>query len=69
MADSFNINGLQEQLNLPFPAPTKQVAGLVKGIQTDVICMKFSDRILMTISQKGRIGHWVRSPKPILSHV
>ncbi|KAF7587598.1 hypothetical protein BBP40_007018 [Aspergillus hancockii] len=62
MAESFNINELQEQLNVPFPAATKQVAGMVKGIQTDVMCINFNDRILVTISQKGRLGHWLHVP-------
>ncbi|KAE8164267.1 hypothetical protein BDV40DRAFT_121379 [Aspergillus tamarii] len=61
MAEPFNLSELQEPLNLPFPATTKQVAGLVNGIQTDVMCMSFNDRILVTISQEGRLGHWVCS--------
>lgn len=61
MSEPFDINLLQEPLNLPFPAVTKQVAGVIQGIQTDVTLIKFSDRILVTISQKGRLGHWVGS--------
>lgn len=57
-SEPFDINQLQD-LNLPYPAVTKQVVGDVKGIQTNVTLIKFSDRILITISQKGRLGHWV----------
>ncbi|PWY82964.1 hypothetical protein BO70DRAFT_32858 [Aspergillus heteromorphus CBS 117.55] len=62
MADPFTLDQLQEPVNLPFPAVTKQSAGLVNGVHTDVTLMKFSDRILVTISQKGRLGHWLHVP-------
>lgn len=53
-------NGLQDTLNnLPFPAATRQVAGLVDGVKTDVMVMSFSDKIMVTISQQGRLAHWV----------
>jgi proteasome assembly chaperone 3 len=56
-----DLDDLQATLNLPFPAATKQVAGVVNGIQTDVTCVQFSDKILVTITQNSRLGHWVRS--------
>jgi hypothetical protein len=43
----------------PFPAPSKQAAGLVNGTQTDVSSVYFSDKILITISQGGRLSQWV----------
>ncbi|BCS17868.1 uncharacterized protein APUU_10696S [Aspergillus puulaauensis] len=49
-------------LDLPFPAATKRVSGDIKGIQTDVTTVKFSDKIMITISQKGRLGHWLHVP-------
>lgn len=54
-------NALQQSLNLdlPFPARTKQAAGLVDGVKTDVMVMNFSDKIMVTISQQGRLAHWV----------
>ncbi|KAJ5107726.1 hypothetical protein N7456_004401 [Penicillium angulare] len=56
-------DSLQDSLNnLPFPAATKQVAGLVDGIKTDVMVMKFSDKIMVTISQEGRLAHWLHVP-------
>lgn len=61
MAAAFDITGLQDSLQLPFPAATKQVAGLVNGVQTDVTTMNFSDKIMVTISQAGRLAHWVGS--------
>ncbi|KAJ6088378.1 hypothetical protein N7486_009639 [Penicillium sp. IBT 16267x] len=53
---------LQDSLNLPFPAPTKQVAGLVDGVKTDVMVISFSDKIVVTISQEGRLAHWLHVP-------
>jgi proteasome assembly chaperone 3 len=52
-------DALQGSLDLPFPAATKQVAGIVEGVQTDVMVMNFSDKIMLTISQEGRLSHWV----------
>jgi proteasome assembly chaperone 3 len=43
-----------------FPAATKQAAGLVNGVQTDVSSVNFADKILITISQGGRLSQWVR---------
>lgn len=57
MVESFNPNQLQE--HLPFPATTKQAAGSVKGVKTDVLVMSFSDKIMVTVSQNGRLAHWV----------
>ncbi|KAL2815955.1 hypothetical protein BJX63DRAFT_430549 [Aspergillus granulosus] len=62
MADAFDINSLQGSLDLPFPASTKQASGEVKGIPTNVTSIKFSDKILITVSQKGRLGHWLHVP-------
>jgi proteasome assembly chaperone 3 len=60
MAETVDMNSLNEVLTLPFPAQTKQVAGTINGVVTDVLSMGFSDRILVTISQHGRLAHWVR---------
>ncbi|PMD49437.1 uncharacterized protein K444DRAFT_605635 [Hyaloscypha bicolor E] len=45
-----------------FPAPSKQAAGLVNGTQTDVSSVYFSDKILITISQGGRLSQWIQVP-------
>jgi proteasome assembly chaperone 3 len=42
-----------------FPAPSKQAAGLVNGTPTDVSSVYFADKILITISQEGRLSQWV----------
>ncbi|KAL4778480.1 hypothetical protein BJX76DRAFT_366237 [Aspergillus varians] len=57
MADALDLN-----LDLPFPATTKRVSGDINGIQTDVMSIEFSDKIMITISQKGRLGHWLHVP-------
>ncbi|KAL4941457.1 hypothetical protein BDV06DRAFT_236056 [Aspergillus oleicola] len=63
MADTLALNGLNGlNLDLPFPAATKRVSGEVNGVHTDVTTIKFSDKILVTISQKGRLGHWLHVP-------
>lgn len=47
------------QVNIPFPAATKQVAGNVNGVKTDVMYISFADKIMITITQNGRLGQWV----------
>lgn len=58
-----NIDGGVE--NSPFPAPAKQASGLVNGVQTDVSSAYFADKILITISQAGRLSQWVCAPNPL----
>ncbi len=43
----------------PFPAPTKQALGTVDGVPTEVSSVSFEDKILVTLSQEGRLSQWV----------
>jgi hypothetical protein len=47
------------ETNLPYPAQTKQTVGEINGIVTDVTSISFSDRIMVTITQDGRLAQWV----------
>ena len=47
------------RVTIPFPAPSKQVAGEINGVKTDVMYMSFADKILITITQNGKLGQWV----------
>lgn len=59
---------LPEAGNLPFPATTKQASGEVGGVLTDVMAVTFSDKILVTITQNGRLAQWVwKIMLPLLS--
>ncbi|EXJ62505.1 hypothetical protein A1O7_02943 [Cladophialophora yegresii CBS 114405] len=50
------------KVTIPFPAPTKQVAGEINGVKTDVMYMSFADKIMITVTQNGRLGQWVTVP-------
>ncbi len=50
----------ETKVTIPFPAPTKQIAGEVNGVKTDVMHMSFADKILITVTQNGRLSQWVR---------
>ncbi|KAK3325287.1 hypothetical protein B0H66DRAFT_529333 [Apodospora peruviana] len=52
-------NGARQE---PFPAPSKTVKGQVSGVETEVTYMSFSDKIMINISQGGRLGQWVQVP-------
>ena len=43
----------------PFPARTKLAAGEVAGIKTDVALVSFADKMMITITQGGRLAQWV----------
>jgi proteasome assembly chaperone 3 len=42
-----------------FPARTKATAGAIAGIQTHVTTTWFSDKIVVTVAQDGRLPIWV----------
>jgi proteasome assembly chaperone 3 len=43
----------------PFPAETKQATGDINGLTTEATSISFSDKILITITQEGRLAQWV----------
>ena len=43
----------------PYPAGTKRTAGAVDGVHTDVMVVSFADKIVITITQEGRLAQWV----------
>ncbi|KIX09885.1 uncharacterized protein Z518_00966 [Rhinocladiella mackenziei CBS 650.93] len=52
----------ETQATIPFPAPTKQTAAMVNGVKTDVMRVSFADKIMITITQNGRLSQWVTVP-------
>ena len=58
-SSSFLITGM-DQRQEAFPAPSKHATGLVNGVETEVSSINFSDKIMVTISQDGRLAQWVR---------
>ncbi|KAL3422404.1 hypothetical protein PVAG01_06560 [Phlyctema vagabunda] len=59
---NLNLNGASSIENSPFPVATKSTTGLVHGVQTTASSMYFSDKILLTISQGGRLSQWIQVP-------
>jgi proteasome assembly chaperone 3 len=49
-----------DQRQEAFPAPSRLATGLVNGVETEVSSVSFSDKIMVTISQDGRLAQWVR---------
>ncbi|KAI5205596.1 hypothetical protein AUEXF2481DRAFT_1773 [Aureobasidium subglaciale EXF-2481] len=45
-----------------FPAPSKSVNSTVAGIPTQITALNFSDKLVLTISQSGRLNHWLHVP-------
>jgi hypothetical protein len=42
-------------------AGDEQTAGLVDGIPTDVMVVSFGDKIMVTVTQAGRLAQWVKA--------
>lgn len=43
----------------PFPATSKKIVGTVNNVPTEVESLSFSDKIMITVSQGGRLAQWV----------
>jgi hypothetical protein len=43
----------------PYPARTNTSSATIKGADTTATCVYFSDKIFITVTQNGRLGHWV----------
>ncbi|KAL8993420.1 MAG: hypothetical protein Q9188_007333 [Gyalolechia gomerana] len=46
----------------PYPATTKQAAGHIDGVLTHITSTSFSDKIMVTITQDGRLAQWIHVP-------
>lgn len=53
-------------LESPFPAATKQAARIIDGIPTDCTVVSFADKIIITLTQDGRLAQWVPPSFPPL---
>lgn len=49
-------------LGVPYPTKTKTVVGNVNGISTEAEVTYFRDKILVVISQAGRLAQWESFP-------
>ncbi|KAF1926845.1 uncharacterized protein M421DRAFT_422450 [Didymella exigua CBS 183.55] len=46
----------------PFPARSKTASSSINGKETTATSMSFLDKILITVTQEGRLAHWVHVP-------
>ena len=46
----------------PFPAASKSSSGVANNLLTTVASISFTDKLLITISQAGKLSHWVHVP-------
>ncbi|KAF2003048.1 hypothetical protein P154DRAFT_520401 [Amniculicola lignicola CBS 123094] len=49
----------------PFPAKTSTASALIKDIETTATAVAFADKILITVTQNGRLAHWLHVPLDI----
>ncbi|KAK5137081.1 hypothetical protein LTR08_001090 [Meristemomyces frigidus] len=46
----------------PFPAASKTSSGVANNTLTSVSTITFTDKLLVTVSQAGRLAHWIHVP-------
>jgi proteasome assembly chaperone 3 len=44
-----------------YPVTTKRASGFVNAVPTDAMVLGFADKIIITLTQQGRLAQWVRS--------
>ncbi|KAF2648281.1 hypothetical protein K491DRAFT_670882 [Lophiostoma macrostomum CBS 122681] len=49
----------------PYPAKSHTTSTSIKGVETVATSISFADKILITISQHGRLAHWIHVPLDI----
>jgi len=49
----------------PYPARTRTASATLHAIATTVTSVDFADKILITITQNGRLAHWLHVPLDI----
>jgi len=59
LMNTFESPAVQAALEPEYPARLKRASGLVDGVDTEVTSTSFTDRIMITISQEGRLAQWV----------
>jgi hypothetical protein len=55
----FPTDKTEPSTEIPYPAQTKQASTQINGVVIDVMSIFFSDRIMVSISQEGRLAQWV----------
>ncbi|KAH9867595.1 hypothetical protein IAQ61_008189 [Plenodomus lingam] len=60
-------NGAESYTVTPaaYPARTKTASATIQGMETTVTSVDFVDKILITVTQNGRLAHWVHVPLDI----
>ncbi|KAF2218754.1 hypothetical protein BDZ85DRAFT_207434 [Elsinoe ampelina] len=51
-----------EPVETPYPAKSRTAVADIADISTSVTSVSFTDRILLTVAQSGRVSHWVHVP-------
>ncbi|KAI1332080.1 hypothetical protein F5Y16DRAFT_394781 [Xylariaceae sp. FL0255] len=46
----------------PFPATSNKATGTIDGVSTEATALFFSDKILLTLCQEGRLSQWIQVP-------
>jgi proteasome assembly chaperone 3 len=60
LVQNYGENNMEDtKVTIPYPARVKQATVEVNGVVTEAMSMSFSDKIMITITQNGRLAQWV----------
>ncbi|KAF2128813.1 hypothetical protein P153DRAFT_386016 [Dothidotthia symphoricarpi CBS 119687] len=48
-----------------YPARTRTASSIISGIETIATTVNFTDKLLVTVTQQGKLAHWVHVPLDI----
>lgn len=50
------------KIPLPYPAQTRQATATISNVPTHITSMSFADKVMITITQNGKLGQWLTVP-------
>jgi len=50
------------KVTLPYPAQTRQATATINAVPTHITSISFTDKIMITITQNGKLGQWLTVP-------
>lgn len=50
------------RVTIPYPAPTRLASATIASIPTHITHMSFADKIMITITQNGKLAQWLTVP-------
>ncbi|KAK5073331.1 hypothetical protein LTR24_010348 [Lithohypha guttulata] len=50
------------KVTIPYPAQTRLATATINDVPTHITCISFADKIMLTITQNGKLSQWLTVP-------